>query len=55
MGELTVELQTVVVLVLVAAAALYLGTKAWRAARKARQPADGCGSACGCGEDPAAR
>lgn len=47
--------QTLVVIALVAAAAVYLGIKAWRAARRVRQPADGCGAACGCGEDPAAR
>ena len=49
------EAQTLAVIALVAAAAVYLGMKAWRAAKKARQPADGCGAACGCGEDPAAR
>jgi hypothetical protein len=49
------EMQSLIVLALVAAAALYLGRKMWRTARAARQPADGCGSSCGCGEDPAAR
>lgn len=48
------ELQTAGVLAIVTGAALYLASKVWRTVRTARRAADGCGAACGCGEDRAA-
>jgi hypothetical protein len=43
------ELQTLLALLLVAAAVLYVGRRAWRTLRAARATADdGCGSSCGC-------
>ncbi len=57
-------IQNVILLVVVALAALYVGRRAWAATRAAVKPdAAGCGSACGCSapvkqdklEEPAAR
>ena len=47
-------MQTLIVLLVLAAAALYLGRRIWRAMRgtirAAKAPQAGCGTACGCGE-----
>lgn len=42
-------LDTIVVLVVVAGAAGYVGRMAWRSLAAARKPKAGCGSDCGCG------
>jgi hypothetical protein len=39
---------TLVVLLIVAAAAGYVGRMAWRSLAAARKPKSGCGSGCGC-------
>jgi len=41
---------TLVVLLIVAGAAAYVGRMAWRAVAAARKPKPGCGTDCGCGE-----
>jgi hypothetical protein len=43
------ELQTVLVLVIVAMAATFAARRAWKAMVAARAPKSGCGSDCGCG------
>lgn len=44
------RMDTLVVLLIVAGAALYVGRMAWRAVAAARKPKHGCGSDCGCGD-----
>ena len=47
------DAQTLVVLLVVAAAALYVLRRAWRTVRTARAADDAsCGSGCGCGAPP---
>lgn len=47
-------MQAVIVALLVAGAALYLGARLWRSTVGARRAErDGCASGCGCGSDPA--
>jgi hypothetical protein len=47
-------LQTIVVLLIVAAAAFYVGRRLWRTIAAARaSKAAGCGVGCGCGDAPA--
>lgn len=41
-------MDTIVVLVIVAVAAAYVGRMAWRSMAAARKPKTGCGSNCGC-------
>ena len=41
-------MDTIVVLVIVAAAATYVGRLAWRSMAAARKPKTGCDSDCGC-------
>ena len=41
-------LQNLVLLVVVAVAAMYIGRRAWRTARAAVTPDAGCASGCGC-------
>ncbi|WP_369335536.1 FeoB-associated Cys-rich membrane protein [Gemmatimonas sp.] len=41
--------ETLVVLLIVAGAAGYVGRLAWRAVAAARKPKHGCGGDCGCG------
>jgi hypothetical protein len=56
-------MQTLILVAVVALAALYLGRRAWKAARGVVAPDDGCGAGCGCSgpaatakrERPAAR
>ena len=52
-----VSIQTVIVLLIVGAAAFYVGRRLWRtvAAARASRRGDGCGSGCGCGDAPAKR
>ena len=40
--------QTLIVLAIVVAAAVYLGAKFYRTARSASAKDDGCGAGCGC-------
>jgi hypothetical protein len=40
---------TIVVLLIVGGAAMYVGRMAWRSIAAARKPKRGCGSDCGCG------
>ena len=55
MGD--VSIQTVIVLLIVAAAAFYVGRRLWRtvAAARASRRGDGCASGCGCGDAPVKR
>jgi hypothetical protein len=48
--EAEVPMETLVVLLIVAGAAAYVGRMAWRSLSAARKPEAGCGSDCGCGE-----
>lgn len=44
-------MDSLVVALIVAAAALYVGRRVWRAAASARRKTEpGCGGDCGCGE-----
>ena len=43
------RMETLVVLLIVAGAALYVGRTAWRSIAAARKPKNGCGNDCGCG------
>ena len=47
-------LQTLIVLLVVAGAAFYVGRRLWRtiAAARASKSGDGCASGCGCGDAP---
>lgn len=43
-------LQTLLVVLIVAGAALYVGSRGWRTLRSARRRSEpGCGGDCGCG------
>lgn len=42
-------MDTLVVLLIVAGAAAYVGRMAWRSLAAARKPKSGCGADCGCG------
>ena len=44
------QTDTLVVLLIVAGAAAYVGRMAWRSLAAARKPKNGCGSDCGCGD-----
>lgn len=46
--------QTLIVLLIVAAAAFYMGRRFWRtiAAARASKRGDGCATGCGCGDAP---
>ena len=54
MGDFSV--QTLIVLLIVGGAALYVGRRLWRtvAAARASRRGDGCGAGCGCGDAPVA-
>ena len=51
------SMQTLIVLLIVGGAALYVGRRLWRtvAAARASRRGDGCAAGCGCGDAPAKR
>lgn len=50
------SVQTLIVVLIVSAAAFYVGRRLWRtvAAARASRRGDGCGAGCGCGDAPVA-